>query len=663
MGVVMEWRTFVGRIPDARQLANGKCQGGCPVCAKEQGGKDGELNLVAQVVDQRINMVCFGGHSLAAILHALGLQQSDLVVKLKVSPTPSPRAVEVSDDTRNHHEPEKPAEPAARVSGSVPAAPRPNNPPASTRNPTDEFSRRVPPHNLEGEQSVLGAVLLDNEALSIARRIIGVNDFYRDNHRTLFRTMCELADQGQPIDAITMRNNLRSHGKLDQVGGPAYIAELASVVPTASSVRYYAQMVQESAVKRRIARDAGDLIEMAYNGVQAESLLGEWQRRVNVLDRGFLAPVEIPWEELGAAEQANAEYLERQPVVDKLCYSSAVSMITGGKHAGKSTLARWLAICVAKGIPFLRRNVMQGPVMYIASEDEEMAARSELIRLGWALSDDLRFFGKSKIRSDDFDFLGMLTKEIQRHHVVLVVIDMLFDFVRVDDEMSYSGTRRAVGHIQDVASDSGAHLCVLHHAPKNAQIGDAAVAALGSQGLAARVSPIILVRRFGPGVHSISSTTVRDPRGEAIPESRLLKNADNSIDLGGVWKGYMLAEVYVPRLLDIIDSEPDSEFTITELAEALGPTTGYAVTRQCLAMMFKQDLVGRRGSGRKGQPYRYCSRTNAPQVNSELETYVGDVSNPKVSQPPLINPDSGRYGYKETEYPNDLDQYGISKSK
>jgi len=516
---------------------------------------------------------------------------------------------------------------------------------------------------LEGEQSVLGAVLLDNEALSIARRIIGVNDFYRDNHRTLFRTMCELADQGQPIDAITMRNNLRSHGKLDQVGGPAYIAELASVVPTASSVRYYAQMVQESAVKRRIARDAGDLIEMAYNGVQAESLLGEWQRRVNVLDRGFLAPVEIPWEELGAAEQANAEYLERQPVVDKLCYSSAVSMITGGKHAGKSTLARWLAICVAKGIPFLRRNVMQGPVMYIASEDEEMAARSELIRLGWALSDDLRFFGKSKIRSDDFDFLGMLTKEIQRHHVVLVVIDMLFDFVRVDDEMSYSGTRRAVGHIQDVASDSGAHLCVLHHAPKNAQIGDAAVAALGSQGLAARVSPIILVRRFGPGVHSISSTTVRDPRGEAIPESRLLKNADNSIDLGGVWKGYMLAEVYVPRLLDIIDSEPDSEFTITELAEALGPTTGYAVTRQCLAMMFKQDLVGRRGSGRKGQPYRYCSRTNAPQVNSELETYVGDVSNPKVSQPPLINPDSGRYGYKETEYPNDLDQYGISKSK
>jgi len=647
----VDWATFLGRVSSSRRINQTKCQGECPVCAEEHGGKDVELNLVAQLVEGRINFVCFAGHD-----------REDILAKLEsVTPSP-PRAVEVSDDTRNHHEPEKPAEPAARVSGSVPAAPRPNYPPASTRNPADEFSRRVPPHNLEAEQSVLGAVLLDNEALSIARRIIGARDFYREQHRTLFQAMCELADQGQPIDALTLRNYLRLHGKVDQIPA-SYVADLAAVVPTASSVRYYAQMVQESAVKRRIARDAGDLIEMAYNGVQAESLLGEWQRRVTVLDRGFMAPVEIPWEELGAAEQANAEYLERQPVVDKLCYSSAVSMITGGKHAGKSTLARWLAICVAKGIPFLRRNVMQGPVMYIASEDEEMAARSELIRLGWALSDDLRFFGKSKIRSDDFDFLGMLTKEIQRHHVVLVVIDMLFDFVRVDDEMSYSGTRRAVGHIQDVASDSGAHLCVLHHAPKNAQIGDAAVAALGSQGLAARVSPIILVRRFGPGVHSISSTTVRDPRGEAIPESRLIKNADNSIDLGGVWKGYMLAEVYVPRLLDIIDSEPDSEFTITELAEALGPTTGYAVTRQCLAMMFKQDLVGRRGSGRKGQPYRYCSRTNASQENSELETYMGDVSNPKPSQPTLINPDGGRYGYKETEYQNDLDQYGISKSK
>jgi len=494
---------------------------------------------------------------------------------------------------------------------------------------------------LEAEQSVLGAVLLDNEALSIARRIIGARDFYREQHRTLFQAMCELADQGQPIDALTLRNYLRLHGKLDQIPA-SYVADLAAVVPTASSVRYYAQMVQESAVKRRIARDAGDLIEMAYNGVQAESLLGEWQRRVTVLDRGLMLPAEIPWEELAAAEQANAEYLERQPVIDKLCYSSAVSMITGGKHAGKSTLARWLAICVAKGLPFLKREVMQGPVMYIASEDEEMAARSELIRLGWALGDELRFFGKSKIRSEDFDFLGMLTKEIQRHRAVLVVIDMLFDFVRVDDEMSYAGTRRAVGHIQDVASDSGAHVCVLHHAPKNANIGDATIAALGSQGLAARVSPIILVRRFGPNVHSISSTAVRDPRGEQLVESRLIRNQDGSVQLGGVFKTYMLAEVHSSRVLELLGTEPGSEMTTSEVCEAL--TLEYEVARAALSFLYKSGAIGREGNGKRGRPFRYfVPLTELPQEKyptPRIEDTGGYFSEPNLEQ-------QGRFGYKD----------------
>ena len=317
-------------------------------------------------------------------------------------------------------------------------------------------------------------------------------------------------------------------------------------------------------------------------------------------------------------------------------------MITGGKHAGKSTLARWLAICVAKGLPFLKREVMQGPVMYIASEDEEMAARSELIRLGWALGDELRFFGKSKIRSEDFDFLGMLTKEIQRHRAVLVVIDMLFDFVRVDDEMSYAGTRRAVGHIQDVASDSGAHVCVLHHAPKNANIGDATIAALGSQGLAARVSPIILVRRFGPNVHSISSTAVRDPRGEQLVESRLIRNQDGSVQLGGVFKTYMLAEVHSSRVLELLGTEPGSEMTTSEVCEAL--TLEYEVARAALSFLYKSGAIGREGNGKRGRPFRYfVPLTELPQEKyptPRIEDTGGYFSEPNLEQ-------QGRFGYKD----------------
>jgi hypothetical protein len=474
-------------------------------------------------------------------------------------------------------------------------------------------------------------------------------DFYRDIHRTLFTAMCELADQGQSIDALTLRTWLRAHDKLEQVGGAIYIAELASVTPHASSVGTYATLVRDVAIKRRLAADATDLIEMTYNGVQTESLIGEWQRRVTVLDRGLLTPSDIPWEGLEDAATVNEEYLKRRPVIDKLCYSSAVSMITGGKHAGKSTVARWKAICVSKGFPYLGRDVIQGPVLYVASEDEEMVARSELIQLGWHQGDPLKFFGKSKIRDDNFDFLRHLTQSIKRYRAVLVIIDMLFDFVRIDDEMSYAGTRRAVGQIQDVASASEAHICVVHHAPKNANIGDATIAALGSQGLAARVSPIILVRRFGPGVHSVSSTGVRDPRGQALVEERLIRNEDGSLRLDGAFKNYMLAEVYAERAYELLAGEPGSEMTAGDISENLD--ISYQVARSCVWFLYSNNRIGRTGEGKKGHPFRYyVSLTEIRKTtgNSEIKIPYSPRTSTQTESHENLEA-QGRFGYKENE--------------
>jgi len=626
----MDLRSFAERCSGARQLAEDRIRMDCPI--------DKDHTLVARKTGERLVIMCFEHCTNEAVLAALNLTAADLTIEPPRRPRP------------------------------------PEPPPQPQRASQSEFSRRPQPHNLEAEQAVLGSIFIDNEALTSARRVLVTADFYRESHRTLFQGMCEIADRGQPIDAVTVRNYLRSHGKLEQTGGPSYIAELVDMVPAVSNAGYYAGMVKDFAVKRRIANDASELVAMAYNGIAADSLLGEWQRRISVIDRGFMAPAEIPWEELGQATVANEAYLDRQPVIDKLCYSSAVSMITGGKHSGKSTLARWMAICIDKGFPFLGREVLRGPVFYIASEDEEMAARSELIRLGWAPGDGLRFFGKSQIRSDDFDFLGMLTKDITRHKAVLVIVDMLFDFVRVDDEMSYAGTRRAVGQIQDVASATGAHICVLHHAPKNANIGDATVAALGSQGLAARVSPIILVRRFGPGVHSISSTSVRDPRGEALKESRLVREPDGSIQLGGAFQNYMLAEVYAERVYELLAAEPGSEMTAGDIAENLD--LSYQVAKSCAWFLFKNNRIGRTGEGKKGRPFRYyVPLTDISQATENSENEKRYSPRTSTESESYSNYESqGRFGYKENEwtppeYPeklrddDDLDENGISRSK
>ena len=128
---------------------------------------------------------------------------------------------------------------------------------------TDDVLRRVPPQNIEAEQSVLGAVLLENEAINQALEILTADDFYRETHREIFRAMMELSDHNQPVDAITLTDALRTKSLLEQIGGPAYIAELADAVPTAANVAHYARIVREKAVLRSLATIATDIASSA----------------------------------------------------------------------------------------------------------------------------------------------------------------------------------------------------------------------------------------------------------------------------------------------------------------------------------------------------------------------------------------------------------------
>jgi hypothetical protein len=359
-------------------------------------------------------------------------------------------------------------------------------------------------------------------------------------------------------------------------------------------------------------------------------------------------PITLSWETFGLAVAANEEYLKREPVVDKLLYRRAASMIVGGKHHGKSTLTRWLATCVYKGWDFIGRSVMRGPVFYIASEDEEMAARSELMNLGWRQDDDdLLFLPASKIGDDREGFLDWVIGQAEKIKPSLVIIDMLFDFLNIKDEMSYAETRRAVGTIQRVASLGDTHVVGTHHSPKHSMSDDAAIAALGSQGLAAKVSPIILVRKFGPGVHSISSTSVRDPRGEAVPNSRLMRNDDGTLQLGGSFKTYMLAEVYMERVRELLEAEPGAEMTVGDVVEGL--TIPYEVARACLSAMVKLNLVARTGAGKKGKPYRYSIPiTEVSAANGGSSGEIPLTPRPPVGQnESAFEPNQGRFGYKE----------------
>ncbi|HEY6417970.1 MAG TPA: replicative DNA helicase [Candidatus Binataceae bacterium] len=129
----------------------------------------------------------------------------------------------------------------------------------------DDILRRVPPQNLEAEQSVLGAILLENTSLDQTLEIIGAEDFYREAHRQIFQAMIGLWERNEPVDAITLTNALRGKGALEAVGGPSYIAELAASVPTAGNIAHYARIVHEKAVLRSLASISTDIASSAYD--------------------------------------------------------------------------------------------------------------------------------------------------------------------------------------------------------------------------------------------------------------------------------------------------------------------------------------------------------------------------------------------------------------
>lgn len=141
---------------------------------------------------------------------------------------------------------------------------------------------KVPPHSIEAEQSVLGALLLDNSAFDKIADLVSADDFYRDDHRRVFRHIVKLIDQTKPADIITVGESIVASEDKDRTGGPAYLAALAQNTPSALNIRRYAELVRERSVQRRLAQVATEIAESALtpSGKDVGQLLDEAEARI-----------------------------------------------------------------------------------------------------------------------------------------------------------------------------------------------------------------------------------------------------------------------------------------------------------------------------------------------------------------------------------------------
>lgn len=149
--------------------------------------------------------------------------------------------------------------------------------------PDDELVRaKVPPHSIEAEQSVLGGMMLDNNAWDLVSEVVMESHFYTVSHRMIFRTMQKLIDLGRPIDVVTLSEELDRTGELEKAGGLEYLVDLASNTPSTSNIRAYSEIVRDRALLRQMISVANEINDSAFfpQGRGAEEVLNEAEQKI-----------------------------------------------------------------------------------------------------------------------------------------------------------------------------------------------------------------------------------------------------------------------------------------------------------------------------------------------------------------------------------------------
>jgi replicative DNA helicase len=163
----------------------------------------------------------------------------------------------------------------------------------------DSSLHKVPPQNLEAEQSVLGGILLDNLALNTVLELLETDDFYSEAHRKIFSAIIELSNRNEPCDLITLSNILKIQKRIEKVGGTTYLASLVDNVSSAVNIAYYAKIIKEKSILRRLIGTATEILNKSYDaGMDIDSVLDEAEHAIFEISENKIRPTFHPIREI-----------------------------------------------------------------------------------------------------------------------------------------------------------------------------------------------------------------------------------------------------------------------------------------------------------------------------------------------------------------------------
>lgn len=323
----------------------------------------------------------------------------------------------------------------------------------------DNVGDRVPPHSKDAEMAVLGAMMLEKEASSKVIQIIPADAFYHETHRVIFQAMLALADRNQPIDIITLNDELRRVGRLQDVGGSHYLSELNMRTPTAANVEHHARIVFEKALKRRLIGAAMEIIGNCYSETtdafeevdHAEKRIFEIAESRN--SRSYHSMKRLAVETVEMLELIHSRHEEGGGVIGVPAGLSKLDALTGGfqksdmiivaarpsmgKTALAMSMARNAAIDYKKAVAFFSLE-MSAPQLVMRLISAEAKVDAHRLRTGDLKADHwqqivstVHRLAEAPIYIDDTPALGIMELRARarlmrrEHNIEMIVVDYL----------------------------------------------------------------------------------------------------------------------------------------------------------------------------------------------------------------------------------------------
>lgn len=341
------------------------------------------------------------------------------------------------------------------------------------------------PYDLVNERALLGACLLDRDAISGARNIVAVDDFYLEKHSQIYTVLLDLVDRKVPPDIATVAGELKARGWLDLVGGLTMLSELASETPTAVHVEYYAQRIAQVSAQRRVVELTAQMKIRALQGGDVAALFEELQTMVEVTKQA--STPKANWEEaVVPARLLYAWKFEEEPFVIDQVLPTGTFLLTGKPKTKKSWLALNCAMAVASGGKALGQyQAMHGDALYIDLEMGQKRLHKRLHVVSPQLTPPKGFSFATRWPRVGEGFETWMRDYLKSHPFTrLVVVDTLVGIRgrRLRYEDPYESDKKFTQGLTDLCHEHRIAMLLIHHSRK-ADGSDITDDASGSTGL------------------------------------------------------------------------------------------------------------------------------------------------------------------------------------